>query len=185
MARNTLRRAPGSFGTGRVRIGVEQLEDRTAPALFTVGASQTSTQLNNNGHVVAGFWNTDANLDIVMTNYGPDTSSPGKTITFAYGDGTGKFSGYTSLAVGSGNDHVSFLAAGDLNNDGNQDIVTVQTNTTTEAGTMTVFLGSPLGAFSKTAAGQISTGGARASWEVKQGGGQGLQSEQGMRRGLP
>ena len=34
-----LRRAPGASGTDRVRIRLEQLEDRTAPALFTVGAN--------------------------------------------------------------------------------------------------------------------------------------------------
>jgi hypothetical protein len=149
-----------------VRVGLELLEDRSTPApLFTQLAAQTSTQLNNNGYIHAGDWDKNGTTDIVMTNYGPSTSSPGKTITFGYNlNGDGKFSGYTSLAVGAGQDHVSYLAVGDLNNDGNPDIVTVQTNTTTEAGTMTVFLGSSVGAFAKTAAGQISTNGARASW---------------------
>lgn len=155
-----IRPARGSF------VRLEQLEDRTTPApLFTQLAAQTNTQLNNNGYVAAADFDKNGTTDIVMTNYGPSTSSPGKTITFAYNvDGDGKFSSFTSLAVGGGQDHVSYLAIGDLNNDGNPDIVTCQTNTTNEAGSFTVFKGSSIGAFEKTAGGQQSTGGARASW---------------------
>src|SRR4051794_30753165 len=53
-----------------VRIGLEHLESRETPALFTVGSPQTSNQLHNNGFVATGDWNGDGKLDIVMTNYG-------------------------------------------------------------------------------------------------------------------
>jgi hypothetical protein len=151
----------------RPLVRVEQLEDRLAPALFTQLTPQTSTQLANNGFVAAGDWNKDGFQDIVMTNYGNGTLlgvTPGKTITFAYGNGTGSFGSFSSQAVGAGNDLVSFLAVGDLNNDGNPDMVTANTDNTNENGTMTVFLGSAAGAFTKTGASPISSGGSRASW---------------------
>jgi hypothetical protein len=151
----------------RSHVRVEQLEDRLAPALFTQLTPQTSTQLANNGFVAAGDWNKDGFQDIVMTNYGNGSLAgvtPGKTITFAFGDGTGKFGSFTSQAVGAGNDLVSFLAVGDLNNDGNPDIVTANTDNTNENGTLSVFLGSAAGAFTKTGTSPISSGGSRAAW---------------------
>jgi hypothetical protein len=146
-------------------VRLESLEDRTAPALFTQFANGTSNQLNNNGHVVAGDWNKDGIQDLVLANYGlGSAATAGKTITFAFGDGTGKFGSYSSQAVGPGSDAVSFIAVGDLNNDGNPDIVTANTNEQNEDGTLSVFLGSAAGAFSKTAASPQAADGSRTSW---------------------
>src|SRR5581483_7012662 len=123
-----------------VRVAVERLEDRTAPALFTAGSPAFFSQLNNNGSVAAqdntgamADFNGDGKNDIAVTNYGtksiipglPDT--PGQTVTVLFGNGTGGFGSPTSLSVaGSGNNFVSFVAIGDVNGDGKQDLVTVQ-----------------------------------------------------------
>jgi hypothetical protein len=145
------------------RMNCERLEDRTVPALFTVGSAQFFSGLNNNGFVASGDWDGDGKQDIVVTNYGDGTAAgAGQTITFLYGKGDGTFGSPVSLPVGGSADSVSFLAIGDLNNDGHPDIVTVQTDQGTEAGTLTVFLGSEVGAFTKAKV--YSTGSSRPSW---------------------
>src|SRR6187200_2904556 len=106
--RRTFLMARAKAPARRPLVRVEQLEDRTAPALFTQLTPQTSTQLANNGFVASGDWNKDGFQDVVMANYGnPDGFGgviPGKTITFAYGNGTGTFGSFSSQAVGPGND---------------------------------------------------------------------------------
>ena len=144
-------------------VRLEALEDRLAPALFTQLAPQTSNQLNNNGFVASGDWNKDGIQDLVLANYGNGLTG-GNKIVFAYGDGTGKFSGYSGQAVNSTFTAVNYLAVGDLNNDGNPDIVTANIDIITSGGSMSVFLGSAVGAFNKTAGSPINSGGSRCAW---------------------
>ncbi len=160
-----------------VRVAVERLEDRTAPALFTAGSPAFFSQLNNNGSVAAqdntgamADFNGDGKNDIAVTNYGtksiipglPDT--PGQTVTVLFGNGTGGFGSPTSLSVaGSGNNFVSFVAIGDVNGDGKQDLVTVQSSDT-QVGSLSVFLGNGAGSFTRTAASPIATNSDNPSW---------------------
>ena len=163
--------APARVRSSAVRISCERLEDRTAPALFSVQAPQTPVGINNNGYVGSGDWDGNGIRDIVVTNYG-DGSAAGapNNITFLYGqddgsgNGNGKFLSPTTLSVGGSNNSVSFLAVDDLNEDGNLDIVTCQTDQTNQNGSITVFLGSPVGAFTMAPGYPKSSGGSRPAW---------------------
>ncbi|HUR53927.1 MAG TPA: Ig-like domain repeat protein, partial [Gemmataceae bacterium] len=179
MARTTprpsadLRRAPGSLGTNCVRIGVELLEDRTAPALFTVGTATSPSGLNNNGHVATADFNADGKPDIVLTNYGqvaPDSTIPlaGQKLTVMLGDGAGGFGSPSHLTVGT-DQHVTFVAIGDVTGDGTLDLVCTSSTGSpslgtagSEAGMLTVFQGGAFGTFSKL--GQVASGGSNSAW---------------------
>ena len=148
------------------RFAAEPLEPRETPALFTVGAAQTfSDKLNNNGHVITGDFNGDGLTDAVLTNYGSTSAKeqpgdPGQLLTVLAGQGNGKFTFSKSLTVGS-DQHVSYVAAGDVDRDGDQDLVAVSTGAN-EVGKLTVFTGDGKGNFTKGI--QVNSGGSNSAW---------------------
>ncbi|HVK18987.1 MAG TPA: Ig-like domain repeat protein [Fimbriiglobus sp.] len=161
-ASNTVRAAR----TPMVRSAVEQLEDRNAPALLAMGGSQTFGALNNSGFLTSGDWNDDGNRDLVLTNYGDGTvAGAGKNITFLYGNGDGTFGSASTKPVGGTADSVSYLAIGFINDDPYEDIVTIQTNQNTQAGTVSVFKGSAVGSFTQVGTAVSSAG--NRPWAVQ------------------
>ena len=159
---------PSSSRRPEVRVRLEQLEGRETPALFTVGSPQSFSGMSNNGDVAVGQFdsNNNSNLDIVLTNYGLSGPGdplplPGQKLTVLFGQGNGSFGGQQNLTVGS-DQHVSFVAVGDVNGDNKSDLVCVSTQSTTENGFLTVFTGDGSGSFTKKS--QVATGGNNAAW---------------------
>jgi hypothetical protein len=147
------------------RIAVEPLEPRETPALFAVNPAQSFSGLKNNGHVVVADLDADGNPDIVLTNYGTTSpkavpADPGQKLSVLLGRGDGTFDAPTHLTVGA-DQHVSFVAVGDVDGDGDPDLVCVSTGAG-EVGKLTVFLGNGAGGFTKHA--QVDTGGSNSAW---------------------
>jgi hypothetical protein len=69
--------------------------------------------------LVIGYFNADDNLDIAVANYSNNIVA--NTVSVAFGDGLGGFSVATPFAVGL---NCREIAAGDLDNDGDIDLVT-------------------------------------------------------------
>ena len=157
---------PAKFG----RLKCEQLEGRIAPALFNVQGAVTPGAANANyGSIATGDFNGDGNTDIVMTNYGtappgasPPNNAGGNTISILLGTGTGTFGSANNITVGT-NQYVSFVAVGDLNGDGKQDLAVVSSNEDS-TGVLRIYLGNGSGGFTLSSQGAISTGSSNATW---------------------
>lgn len=142
---------------------LEHLEDRSTPALFNVLSPATIGNNNNFGCVATGDFNGDGKSDIVMTNYGtagPGNNAGGNTLVVRLGTGSGTFTGGSTITVGTGQ-YVSYVAVGDVNNDGKQDLA-VASSSDSAAGNLTVFLGTGNGGFSKQS--PLSTNSNNACW---------------------
>ncbi len=85
-----------------------------APGSFFPDANLPSLSSTTGSSSVAVDWDGDKNVDIV--------SSSGNGVTVAYGDGKGLFSAPVNLTTTSS----SFIAVGDLNHDGSNDLVTIE-----------------------------------------------------------
>jgi Calx-beta domain/FG-GAP-like repeat/FG-GAP repeat len=155
--------------TRSAHLRYEQLEGRFAPALFNVQSPVTIGSQKNFGCVATGDFNGDGNTDAVLTNYGtappgatPPNNAGGNTISIILGNGNGTFGSASTITIGS-NQYVSFVAVGDLNADGNQDLAVVSTNEDT-SGMLRIYLGSGSGGFALSSQGAISVGSNNACW---------------------
>src|SRR5881409_121450 len=82
-------RARSKRPTITLRPLCSQLEERIAPALFTVKSPITISGSRNFGCVATGDFNGDGKTDIVMTNYGsagPGNNAGGNTMSVALGN---------------------------------------------------------------------------------------------------
>ncbi|MBD1208387.1 MAG: VCBS repeat-containing protein [Ignavibacteria bacterium] len=104
----------------------------SAPALSTVGM--------NGGGPVLGDFNNDGWIDIATANYGANN------VSVLLNSGTGTFPG-VGTTYGTGGVQPNMLVTADVNGDGNLDLITANTATTTLA----VFLGTGTGTFPATA----------------------------------
>ena len=119
---------------GFVRLRCESLEDRLAPALFNVQAPLLFTGARNFGCVVAGDLNKDGRQDAVLADFGTgygeldqfgNPTVPGTQIFVLRGNASG---GFDKLALTTGGENVSFVTLADINGDGWDDVVAVNSN---------------------------------------------------------
>jgi hypothetical protein len=175
MATQPLRRSKSARAARRkqpallVRPLCSPLEDRIAPALFTVKNPVTINSQYNFGCVATGDFNGDGKTDMVLTNYGtaapgadPPNNAGGSKICVLLGNGDGTFGGSTNITVGT-DQYVAFVAVGDLNGDGKQDLAVVSNNEDT-TGELRIYIGNGSGGFTLSSQGAISTGSNNASW---------------------
>src|SRR6266850_3555570 len=105
-------------------------------AIPSFGAA-ANISLNAPRAVVVADFNNDGKLDIVAAN-----NRTSGTISILLGNGTGGFSTATNI---SGGRNPTFVESGDLNGDGNADLIL--TNETNTQGELTIFLGNGMGGF--------------------------------------
>jgi hypothetical protein len=127
-------------------LRLEQVEDRIAPAIFTVqdpAYTFAAGVMNNNGCVAVADFNKDGRMDAVFSNFGsgygtptqPNTT-PGNTITILRGTPTG----FTPTQVlNTGGENVSFVSVADINSDTFPDIVAVNENRQVNQSSVSVF----------------------------------------------
>ncbi len=101
----------------------------SAPTTFTVGVNPHSVAL--------GDFNGDAKIDVGTANVNSSD------LSVLLGDGSGSFSAAVSFSAGAGTNPNS-VAVGDLNRDGNQDLVAADGSTSN----MAVLVGDGVGGFS-------------------------------------
>jgi hypothetical protein len=125
------------------RPHLKTLEERVLPSFVT--AINTPTGTGPHGLAIGDF-NNDGKLDVVTTNYNGTFSI--NTVSVLLGKGDGHFQNPKTLTPGKEPDAA---AVGDLNGDGNLDIVVTneQGNGTPGSGTLSVFLGNGNGTFHK------------------------------------
>jgi hypothetical protein len=114
--------------------------------------TETSTPIDGNqfGDAATADFDGDGNADVVISGE-PDSFSPEQTVVY-FGDGTGGFPRQTTLQGLSR----SSLAVGDLNNDGNVDLV-ASGRDGTSTGVTRVYLGDGQGGFMASGA-QVAGG---------------------------
>src|SRR5262249_41294923 len=99
-------------------LGVERLEDRTAPASF--GAVQSFAVGSGPRFVAVGDFNGDGKKDLAVANFGDNSAS------VLLGNGDGSFGPAVNSPVGMG---PRCVAVGDFNGDGKADLVTANYGT--------------------------------------------------------
>ncbi len=164
--------APRRAARRKPFAGLEQLEDRSTPAIFT-GVTGLLGNAANNGSIAAGDLDNDGYTDFVVSNYGNSkavsgsgTDAPGNTIGVVFGTGSGVSTTAVLYPTGHSDDFVSFVAIADLNGDGFRDIVSVesQSEVAGSSGFVTVFLNSGIGTFPAAKTTQFFSNGQNASW---------------------
>ncbi len=119
-----------------VRPQCEHLEDRNAPALFSVQNPLSFSGLNNNGCVATADLNKDGFEDAILTNFGTDYGTgAASTITILYGKAGG---GFNKVQLNTGGKNVAFVTIADINGDSWPDAVVANANQQNE-GTVSVF----------------------------------------------
>jgi hypothetical protein len=149
-------------GVGPVSLALGNLNNDSHPDIATANASQTVSVLLNNGSggfgpatnfgvgsgptgIVAADFNHDNHADIAVTDR--NIGGPG-SVSVLLGDGTGNFGPAANFATQDG---PFGIATGDLNDDGNRDLVVV-------SGTAGVLFGDGTGAFAPAVAVSPFTG---------------------------
>jgi hypothetical protein len=148
----------------------ESLEDRLAPALFNVQAPLLFTGARNFGCVVVGDLNKDGRPDAVLTDFGtgygeidPNTGQPtvpGTQIFVLRGNASG---GFDKLALTTGGENVSFVTLADINADGWDDVVAVNSNRQ-NVGSVSVFQNNATAGLSLTKVATFSSSSNNPSW---------------------
>jgi hypothetical protein len=110
-----------------------------APLLFTQALGSPHTVGSSPNAIGVGDFNGDFNLDLAVANVG---SNPG-TLSILLGDGSGGFTGPTSVTVGRG---PVCVAVGDWNTDSNLDLAVANS----ADGTLSILLGDGSGEFAGT-----------------------------------
>ncbi len=134
------RRSSGSRSLlrgARFRPNLEKLETRTTPAFvsgtpLTVGTNQIGGALS----IAAGDFDKDGKLDIVASRMDHE-------FQLYEGNGNGTFKTPIDVAYADGGQHAYYIAAADLNGDGNLDVVTSDQ----ERGNVYISLGNGDGTF--------------------------------------
>ncbi|HLO43332.1 MAG TPA: FG-GAP-like repeat-containing protein [Leadbetterella sp.] len=97
--------------------------------LGTISFASTATPIATDifpRDLVIGYFNTDENLDVAVVNYSNNIVA--NTVSVAFGDGLGGFSLAAAFSVGLNSRDIK---AGDIDNDGDTDLVTANYGTST------------------------------------------------------
>ena len=128
-------KATNSCGEVTTTFTLTVTDPLCSQSLFT-NASDVSVGVNPNS-VAIGDFNNDGNQDIATANYASNT---GNIVSINLGNGTGGFGATTNLSTGAG---PVFVAAGEFNGDGNQDLAVVNHGSKS----VSIFLGNGTGSF--------------------------------------
>jgi predicted nucleotidyltransferase len=142
-------RPAGRLGVGTTSAVAPTLEPTPANYFTRAGAGLTEV---GSGSSSFGDVNGDGHLDLVITGDTNGSSRRGQSATLYIGDGQG---GFTSLDAGLAGVYRSSSAFGDVNNDGNLDLVITGGKPIGETTTATLYIGDGRGGFAPQDAGLL------------------------------
>jgi hypothetical protein len=149
-------RKAGYLVRNSFRPRLEQLEDRTLPALFVPAPSSPFGSGGSFPHSLAeGDYNGDSKSDLAVVNTGSNT------VAVFLGDGNGSFTAAPGGAFASGGSDPLFVASGKFNADTVADLVVVN-----QSGSVAVFLSNGDGTFAAAPDSPFSSGGTAVSVAV-------------------